>query len=195
MRTPIGGHSSHKPGDDRTVEAVEDWTRVPLHVLRDFAVDLVTRSSLRHVAALTGLGVETVRKFMLKLGEPNLSTRRRFAELYLRMNPEAVLRLDPFTGEWKARPRLLTLLPEGRFEAREALVKLFSVAKRHSNELPYLLDDLHEWMDLQVRAEYDAQDHFDAVARGEEEHEPGSILRRKPARARKRRRPRTDDMV
>ena len=166
---------------------------MPPDVLWQFAVDLVTRYALRGVARASGLGVETVRKFILKMGEPNLSTRRRFAELFLQLHPEAVVEKDDETGRWTARPRLIALLPEGRAEAREALAKLFALAGEHRRDLAVRLDELHDWMDLQVCAEYNADEHFSAIARGERKHEPGSILARKPARSRKRRRADPDD--
>jgi hypothetical protein len=193
MNTPTGGHRGHTPDDDRRSETPQRWLDVPPDVLWQFAVDLVTRSALRGVARASGLGVETVRKFILKMGEPNLSTRRRFAELFLQLHPEAVVEKDAETGRWTSRPRLITLLPEGRAEAREALAKLFALAGEHRRDLALRLDELHDWMDLQVCAEYNADEHFSAIARGERKHEPDSILARKPARSRKRRRADPDD--
>jgi hypothetical protein len=185
MKTPASGQSSHKPG--RRVDLPGRWLSVPTDVLWHFAVDLVSRHSLRKVAKMTQLGVETVRKFAMRQVEPNLSTRRRFAELFLRLHPEAAVERDRMTGEWKARPRMMTLLPEGMFEAREALVKLFALAKQHADELPLKLDDLHDWMDLQVCAEYNAENHFAAIGRGERPHDSDSIFARKPGKKRKKR--------
>lgn len=187
MKTPTGGHSGRTPGDDRRPESPRGWLKVPPDVLWHFVVDMVTRSALRGVAGRTGLGVETVRKFILQTGEPNLSTRRRIAELFLQLHPESVVEKDKETGQWKARPRLISLLPEGKVEAREALAKLFATAKRSSRGVPVQLDELHDWMDMQVCAEYNAQEHFDAVARGEREHDPDSIFARKPGKKRKKR--------
>ncbi|HYH79162.1 MAG TPA: hypothetical protein VEX86_05175 [Longimicrobium sp.] len=186
MKTPTGGQSGRTTGDDRS-ELPKRWLDVPPDVLWQFAVDKVAQQTLRGVARRTGLGVETVRKFILRIGEPNLSTRRRFAEMFLKMHAGGVMEEDEEIRRWKVRPRLLTLLPEGRFEARAALVQLFAVAKRHPDEVPLKLDDLHDWMDLQVRAEYNAQEYFDAVASGEREHDPESIFARKPPQKRKKR--------
>jgi len=186
MKTPTGGHSGRTPGDDRS-EVPKRWRDVPLDVVWQFAVDLVTQHALRGVARRSGLGVETVRKFTLRIGEPRQSTRRRFAEMFLNMHAEGVVEEDQEAKKWKIRPRLITLLPEGRFEARAALFKLFEAAKRSPDEVPLGLDELHDWMDLQVRAEYNAQEYFDAVGRGEREHDPNSIFARKPGKPRKKR--------
>ncbi len=161
---------------------------MPPDLLRQYAEDMVTQHALRGVARRSGLGVETVRKFILHIGEPNVSTLRRFAEMFLNMHAEAVImEEDEEVRKWRVRPRLLTVLPEGRFEARAALVKLFEVAKRFPDEVPLRLDELHDWMDLQVRAEYNAQEYFDTVGRGEREHDPDSVFARKPGKKRKRR--------
>jgi hypothetical protein len=187
MKTPTGGHSGRTPGDDRS-ELPKRWLDVPPDVLWQYAIDMVTQHTLRGVARKTGLGVETVRKFILRTVEPNLSTRRRFAEMFLNMHAEGVIMgEDEEVRKWRVRPRLLTLLPEGRFEARAALVKLFEVAKRFPDEVPLRLDELHDWMDLQVRAEYNAQEYFDAVGRGEREHDPDSIFAKKPRKKRAKR--------
>jgi hypothetical protein len=184
MNTPTSGQRRHKPGHDRTTEIPEKWLAVRTEVLWRFAVDLVARHTLRRTARLVGLGVETVRCFVMRKGAPNLTTRRRFAELFLELHPEAAMERDD-TRDWRARPRLITVLPHGQAEAREAVARLCALAREHA--LPLEPDELHAWLDLQVRAEYDAADHYDPIARGEREHTPGSSFAREPA---KKRRPR-----
>lgn len=192
MKTPTNGHSSRKPGDDRKPELPKRWLDVPVDALWHFTVELVSRYALRGVARMTGLGVETVRKFTLRAGEPNLATRRRFAELFLNIHTEAHVEKDE-NETYRVRPRLLTLLPEGRLEARAALMKIFAVAQRFPDELPYRLEELHLWMDQQITAEYNAEEHFGAIARGERDHEPGTIFARKATKRRTRRAPASRD--
>jgi hypothetical protein len=193
MNRPNGGQSSHKPGDDRNPELPRRWLAVPAHVAWEFAVEMVARYSLRGVARMTGLGVETVRKFIKRIGDPNLATRRRFAELYLHHHAEGVVKQDDREKRWRSRPRLITMLEPGKEAARRELAKLFELAKRFPEEMPAQIDDLQYWMDLQVRAEYWAEEHFGAIARGEREHEPDSIFARKPGKKRKRRGEATDE--
>jgi len=180
MRTTSSGQRSHKPGHDRTTELPQKWLSVRTDVLWRFAVDLVAQHTLRRTARLVGLGVETVRSFTLRKGAPNLTTRRRFAELFLQLHPEALVEQDGETRSWRARPRLITLLPPGRVEARQAVATLLALARQHG--LPLEVDQLHDWLDLQVRAEYDADEHYDAVAWGRREHDPASLFARVPGK-------------
>lgn len=151
-------------------------------------MDLCTRHSLRDVARLVKLAPETVRKFINRIGEPNLATRRRFAELYLEKIAEAdvVLVLDD-RKQWKMRPRLIELLASGEGPAREELARVFELAKRFPDEVPPSIDRLLEWMDLQVRGEYWAEDYYGAIARGEREHDDQSFLAKIPRRTQKHR--------
>src|SRR5689334_24637500 len=125
MKAPSSGQSSRQPGNDRIV-APRRWHDVPSDAAWQFAMDLCTRHSLRDAARLVKLAPETVRKFINRIGEPNLATRRRFAELYLEMIAEAdvVLILDD-RKQWKSRPRLIELLASGEDAAREELARVF----------------------------------------------------------------------
>ncbi len=153
-------------------------------------MDLCTRHSLRAVARMVKLAPETVRKFVNRTGVPNLATRRRLAELYLERNAEGVVAEEHNNKRWKARRRLIELLSEGEGPAREELAKVFELAKRFPDEVPKSVGELHEWMDLQVRGEYWAEDYYGAIGRGEREHDEQSFLARMPERTQKRRKKR-----
>ncbi|HYH79161.1 MAG TPA: hypothetical protein VEX86_05170 [Longimicrobium sp.] len=159
---------------------------MPDQLVWEFAVDLCTKHSFRVVARMVELAPETVRKFVNRTGVPNLATRRRFAVLYLERNGEGVVAEEQNTKRWKARRRLIELLTEGEGLAREELAKIFELAKRFPDEVPKSVDGLHEWMDLQVRGEYWAEDYYGAIGRGEREHDEQSFLARIPKRTQKR---------
>ena len=186
MRTPNSGQSSHTPGDDRPV-APRRWFDVPSQLVLEFALDLSTKYRLREVARMVDLAPETVRKFINRKGVPNLATRRQFAELYLEMNAEEVVAEQNEGKSWKARRRLIELLATGEGPAREELARIFELAKRFPDEVPASIDQLHEWMDLQVRGEYWAEDYYGAIARGEREHDEQSFLENLSPRTQKRR--------
>lgn len=157
-------------------------------------MNLSTRYTLREVALMVDLGRETVRKFILRKGVPNLATRRRFAELYLKKKAEgAVLVLTRNDMRWRDRPRLIELLPPGEAAAREELTKLFELAMRFPDEVPLMIERLHEWMDLQIRGEYWAEDYYGAIGRGEREHDELSFLADIPKRTRKSRKKAPDE--
>lgn len=185
MRTTNSGQSSHISGDDRPV-APRKWFDVPGQLVWEFAVDLCTRHSLRVVARMVKLAPETVRKFVNRTSVPNLATRRRFADLYTERNAEGVVAEEQNTKRWKARRRLIELLTEGEGLARAELAKILELAKRFPDEVPESVDNLHEWMDLQVRGEYWAEDYYGAIGRGEREHDEQSFLARIPKRTQKR---------
>lgn len=182
MKTPNGGQSSHTPGDDRKTESPRRWHDVRSGLVWEFAVDLCTRRNLREVARMVKLSPETVRKFVNRIGVANLATRRRFAELYLEFNAEGVMAEEVTLKPWKARPRLIELLPPGKLKAREAIVRLFELAQRFPDEAPGRLDELHDWMDLQVCGEYWAEGYYGAIGRGEREHDEHSFLANIPRR-------------
>jgi hypothetical protein len=186
MSTPNSGQNSQPPGDDRPI-APRQWYDVPGQLVWEFAVDLCTRNRLRAVARMVDLAPETVRKFINRMGVPNLATRRRFAELYLEMNTEGVVAEQDDSKRWKARRRLIELLAKGEGPAREELARVFELAKRFPDEAPASIDQLHEWMDLQVRGEYWAEDYYGAIARGERDHDEQSFLANVPRRTQTRR--------
>ena len=150
-------------------------------------MDLCTRYRLRGVARMVKLAPETVRKFINRTGVPNHATRRRFAELYLELNAEGVVAEQDDSKRWKARRRLIELLARGEDPAREELARVFELAKRFPDEVPASVDELHEWMDLQVRGEYWAEDYYGAIARGERDHDEQSFLANVPRRTQARR--------
>jgi transcriptional regulator with XRE-family HTH domain len=185
MRTPNGRQSSHKAGDDRNPQLALRWYDIPAELVWEFTVELCARFTLRDVAEMAGLAKETVRRYVERLAAPNLTTRQRLGNLYLDFNAGGVVVEEDSTKRWKARRRLIELLPPGQEVAREELAKLFDLAKQ-SGEFPEdLVDQLHDWMDLQVRGEYWAEDHYGGIARGERKRQP----RGQPRRPRKRKAP------
>lgn len=157
-------------------------------------MDLCThRRTLREVAAMVDLAPETVRKFVLRKVKPTLKTRRRFAELYLEMHAEGVVMEPNEAKPWKARPRLIELLSRGEGPARAELAKLFELAQRFPDEVPLSIERVHEWMDLQVRGEYWAEDYYGAIGRGEREHDEQSFLGSPPKRKRGKKKADEDD--
>lgn len=156
-------------------------------------MELCTRHSLRVVARMVNLGRETVRKFILRKGVPNLATRRRFAELFLETNAEDAVVDVNAVKVWRVRPRLMELLPSGEDPARKELSRLFELMKRFPDEVPLGIDRLHEWMDLQIRGEYWAEDYYGAIGRGEREHDELSFLANIPKRTRKSRKKAPDE--
>lgn len=193
MRAPTSGQSSQRPGDARIL-APRHWRGVPAQVVWEFAVDLCThRHTLREVAAMVDLAPETVRKFILRKGKPTLKTRRRFAELYLEMHAEGVVMEPNEAKPWKARPRLIELLSRGEGPARAELAKLFELAQRFPDEVPLSIERVQEWMDLQIRGEYWAEDYYGAIGRGEREHDEQSFLGSTPKRKRGKKKADEDD--
>jgi hypothetical protein len=130
---------------------------------------------------MVDLSPETVRKFIHRIGDPNLTTRLRLAELYLDFNAGGVVVPE---HTWKARPRLMELLPPGKREARETVAKLIELAKRFPDEAPENVDEILDWLDLQVCGEYWAEEYYGAIARGERKHDHESFLARIPRRRR-----------
>jgi hypothetical protein len=192
MRRPASGHNghSHTPGNARDAVAPQRWLEVPDEVVWEFAVNLCAVHKLRGVAKMVKLAPETVRKFILRIGDPNFSTRRCFAELYLDLNAGGVVVAE---HEWRMRPKLIELLPPGKREAREALAKLFELAKRFPDEVPQTVDELHDWLDLQVCGEYWAEQYYGEIARGKRKHDHESFLARIPKRRRKGAEPEGDE--
>lgn len=193
MNRPTSGQSSHTPGDDRGPESLRRWQRIPLESLWEFAVEIVARHKLRGVAHLTGLGRETVRKFIMRTVEPNLTTRRAFAKLYLDFNAERMM-LDEDKGKpWTRRPLLIRILSPGRDTARAELAKVFELARRFPDEIPPTADDLFEWIDQQVRGEYWAEEYYGPIARGERKHDENSWMAGEPKRKQRRKKPKNEE--
>jgi hypothetical protein len=62
--------------------------------------------------------------------------------------------MKPINGEWQLRKQLIELLAPGEDAARAELAKIFELAKRFPDEVPPTIDNVHEWMDLQILGEY-----------------------------------------
>lgn len=190
MRRDDSGKSSHTPGDDRDPDSPRRWQKIPLESLWEFAVELVARYRLRGVAEMTGLGRETVRKFLLRSVEPNLTTRRAFATLYRAFHAERTMADADKSKTWKTRPpRLIEVLSPGKAVARAELAKILELANRFPDEVPPTADALFEWIDAQVRGEYWFDEYYGAIARGERDHDEESFLAGEPKRKRRRRKP------
>lgn len=98
---------------------VTDYRAVPLDALREFARDQSERTSLRQVAATSGVGRTTLHKFLQGETTPHPRIRRLLALWYLRERSavlDAVV-LEAYSG---ALELLLGALPE---ESREGAWK------------------------------------------------------------------------
>lgn len=192
MKRPNSGKSSHTPGDDRDPDSPRRWQKILAESLWEFAVELVARHRLRGVAQMTGLGRETVRKFIMRTVEPNLTTRRAFAKLYRAFHAERTMADADKSKPWRTRPpRLIEVLSPGKAVARAELAKILELAHRFPDEVPATADALFEWIDAQVMGEYWFEEYYGAIARGERDHDEESFLAGEPKRKRSRRKPKS----
>lgn len=160
MNSHSGGQSSHKPGDDRKPKLARTWLDVHPDRLWRFVVDLVAEHTLRAVEKMAGLSKETVRKYVKRIGDPEMATRKALGELFLRKHPGGAMADRENDGSRPEPPplrrQLIELLPRGEKEALATLSLLFGLARRFPDELPPdLLDAVQRWMELQVEGEYD----------------------------------------
>ncbi len=192
MKRPNGGQSSHTPGDDRDPDSPRRWQKIPAESLWEFAVELVARHRLRGVAQMNRHGRETVRKFIMRTVEPNLTTRRAFAKLYRAFHAERTMADADKSKPWRTRPpRLIEVLSPGKAVARAELAKILELAHRFPDEVPPTADALFEWIDAQVTGEYWFEEYYGAIARGERDHDEESFLAGEPKRKRSRRKPKS----
>ncbi|HEX8903820.1 MAG TPA: hypothetical protein VF771_03205, partial [Longimicrobiaceae bacterium] len=152
-------------------------------------IELVARLKVRGVATMAGMAKDTVWKFVNGVSQPNYATRKRLGELFLDFFPGGVMSKPAEEGEkkWKLRPRLIELLPKGETNARAAVARLIQLARESPHHAPKHLDELHEWLDLQVRAEYWAERHYDEIARAANDVEPRVPKKRGPKPGSRRR--------
>jgi hypothetical protein len=166
MRTRNDGQSS-QAGDDRESAIARHWSDVKFGLLRRFASDLCARLTYRGAAGVTGVSKEGLRKFVDGQTRPNLATRQALGELFLKLHPSGVMATKQTDGEWQLREQLIESLAPGEQTARAELAKIFELAKRFPDEVPASVDQVHEWMDLQVRGEYWGQRYVYGSAKRE----------------------------
>ena len=160
MKSRSGGQNSHNSGDDRKPKLARTWLDVPADRLWRFVMDEVAEHKLREVAKMAGLSKETVRNYMLRVGDPKTATRKALGELFLKKFPGGAVADptgdDPQTELAPLRKQLIELLPRGEKEALATLSLVFGLAKRFPQEVPpSLVDALQHWLELQVEGEYD----------------------------------------
>jgi hypothetical protein len=160
MNSRSGGQNSHNAGNDRKPKLARTWLDVEPDRLWWFASDEVAEHGLREVAKIAGLSKETVRKFIGRIGDPKIATRKALGELFLRKHAGGAM-ADPTSDDLQPelpplRKLLIELLPRGEKEARATLSLIFGLARRVPNEVPpAMLDAIERWMQLQVEGEYD----------------------------------------
>ena len=160
MNSRSGGQNSHNAGDDRKPKLARTWLDVPADRLWRFVMDAVAEHKLREVAKMAGLSKETVRKYIERIGDPKVATRRALGELFLKNFPGGAMADptgdDPQSGLPPLRKQLIDLLPRGEKEALATLSLVFGLARRFPQEVPpSLLDKIEHWLELQVEGEYD----------------------------------------
>ena len=181
MRSQNGGQSSHPAGDDRESALAGHWSDVKIGLLRRFASDLCAKLTLRGAAGATGVSKEGLRKLVERESRPNLATRQALGELFLKLHPSGLMATKQTDGEWQLREQLIELLPAGEREARAELARVFELAKRFPDEVPAFVDQVHEWMDLQVRGEYWGRRYVYGSAQRERQRK-GEAKRPRPGR-------------
>lgn len=163
MRSHGGGQSRQTAGDDRDRELARHWRSLRIEVLRAFATEMCAQHTYRGVAAITGLSKEAIRRFVEGETYPNNRTRQALGEIYFKLHPSGVMEtMKPIDGDWQLRKQLIELLVPGEEAARAELAKIFELAKRFPDEVPPTIDNVHEWMDLQVQGEYWAHRWLDS---------------------------------
>lgn len=165
MTHSTGGQSSQSAGDDREPTVAQHWSAIPVDVLRTFVSELCARITYRAAAARTGVSKTALQKIVNGETQPNHSTRQRLGALFQELYADGSMWKRTLDGEWEIRVRLIELLPAGEETARAELAKIFELAKRHPDEVPASVDQVHEWVDLQVRGEYNAERSLDAIGR------------------------------
>ena len=134
------------------MEVLREWVRETPATLRELAADI---EAVRGSA----LAPETVRKFGRGKGQPERSTIRAFALLYLQRHPWGYVaeKGTPY-GAPKPLPLLSEMLPPGHDEARAEIEKLMELAKRFPDEVPASADRLRSWLEKMIDAEYTGED-------------------------------------
>jgi hypothetical protein len=154
------GQTGQRAGDDRELD--RHWSSIRLETLREFASGLCAALTYRGAQAATGLSKEALRKFVEGQSSPNRSTRQTLGELFLKTHPGGSMWKTSKDGAWQLRVQLIELLPPGEEAARDALARIFELAKRFPEEVPPSADQVHEWMDLQVQGEYWGRRYLDS---------------------------------
>jgi hypothetical protein len=162
MRDPNDGQSSQDAGNDRKSDLARHWSDVRIETLREFTSELCAALTYRGAAAVTGLSKEGLRRFVEGESHPNRSTRQTLGELFLKLYPGGSMWKTSKDGAWQLRVHLYELLSPGEQAARDELEKIFELAKRFPDEVPASVDQVHEWVDLQVQGEYWGQRYLDS---------------------------------
>jgi len=162
MREPNGGQIRQTAGNDRELDLARHWLDVRLETLRRFAAELCAALTYRGAAAATGLSKEGLRRFVEEGSHPHRSTRQTLGEMFLKLNPGGTMWKTSQDGAWQLRVQLIELLPPGEQTARDELARIFDLAKRFPDEVPASVDQVHEWVDLQVQGEYWGRRYLDS---------------------------------
>lgn len=138
-----------------------DPAGIPLEVLRAFVRDLAQTHTHRALASRWGMGHETVRKFMLGHTEqPHPRQRETYGAAYLELHPAGYVDQTRPGDAARPLPQLKRMLPPERAQAMEVLDRLFSLARRHPDEVPEQADAVHAWLRSVLAAEFDAETRY-----------------------------------
>jgi hypothetical protein len=179
MRSQNDGQTSQTSGDDRESEFAGRWVSLRIRTLREFASELCAALTYRGAAAFTGLSKEGLRRLVEGKSYPNHSTRQTLGELFLKLHPGGTMWKTSKDGAWQLRVQLVELLPPGEQIARDELARIFELAKRFPGEVPASVDQVREWMDLQVQGEYWGRRHVYGSAKRERQRK-GEATRPRP---------------
>ncbi|HEX2202635.1 MAG TPA: hypothetical protein VHG91_05040 [Longimicrobium sp.] len=157
MSKPHAGRSGRSAPPEAGFEHTRSWWEVPPEVVWAFVADLCDRDTFRGVAARVGVSPETVRKYVAGIGRPFLSTRKRFAELYLEHHPAGYAAERRAGAARRVQPPLRRLFPPGEEAARHEVRTLVMLAQRFPDEVPESAGPLLAWLEFQLAAEYAAE--------------------------------------
>jgi hypothetical protein len=177
MRDPNSFQNGHNRPEDHFREYAK-WQDIPLSVLRDFVGELRLNYTDRGVAEMVELSVGAVQDFASGDSEPERRTRRAFGELYMAQKPIS------YGWETETLPRLRSVLPAGKDAALDFIDELIERAVASGAD-PKQAEELREWLETVVRAEYAVQSQFDYLLRkrkpkGSGDGAPKRTRRKKP---------------
>lgn len=160
------GHSGQPPGGGADPPFTRNPNYVPLEVLRDFVGEQARLHSYRVLAALWGVGHETLRKFAMgRTAQPHPRQREVYGARFLELHPSGYVREKRVDGRAGALQQLKMLLPPDREEAAEVLDRIFALAARHPDELPDQTNAVRAWMRKLLAAEFDAETRYPRLRR------------------------------
>lgn len=129
---------------------------MPVEELRAFLKEYLERHTLREAEEATGIGHETIRKFVEGETEtPHPRSRAAYARLYWREKGLVFVAEETgVEGPLLWATALRTIFRGGKEQARADVEKLFELAGRHPGELPPSAAAMRRWLLELIEAEY-----------------------------------------